>query len=166
MRLSRRKGLNHLIPVNRDNATNDDWIILLEAGTIVGPSPVKLRVARATLDKKIVKKHDFLLRVKRFLDVEGYDPRIHAVYFCPQLYKYDPDKQLVPLEGEEIGRLIAQALASGVRERRPWYEPWEKLPDQPMINAPKDEFDTLVVDMPAARNTIGKKPLAVVESQD
>jgi hypothetical protein len=95
--------------------------------------------------------------------VEGYDPRIHAVYFCPQLYRYDPDKKLVPLQGEGIGRLIAQALASGVKERRPWYEPSEKLPDQPIINTPNDEFETLVVEMPSARN--GKKPLAVVEDQ-
>jgi hypothetical protein len=143
-----------------------DWVILLEAGTIVGPSPDKLRVARSTLDKKIVKKYDILLRAKHFLDVEGYDPRIHAVYFCPQLYKYDPDKKLVPLQGEEIGRLIAQALASGVKERRPWYEPSEKLPDQPIINAADDEFESLVVEMPSARDAAGKKPLAVVESQD
>lgn len=113
--------------MNPDNARSKDWVILLEAGTIVGPSPDKLRVARATLDKKIVKKYDILLRAKQFLDVEGYDPRIHSVYFCPQLFKYDPDKKLVPLQGEEIGRLIAQALASGVKERRPWYEPSEKL---------------------------------------
>jgi hypothetical protein len=143
-----------------------DWVILLEAGTIVGPSPDKLRVARSTLDKKIVKKYDILLRAKQFLDVEGYDPRIHAVYFCPQLYKYDPDKKLVPLQGEEIGRLIAQALASGIKERRPWYEPWEKLPDQPIINTPKDEFETLIVEMPGERKATGKKPLAVVENQD
>jgi hypothetical protein len=167
MRLSRRVGPNHLIPVNRVNATSKDWIILLEAGTIVGPSPVKLRVAQATLEKKIIRKYNFfLLRVRFFLEVEGYDPRIHAVYFCPQLYKYDPDKHLLPLQGEEIGGLIAEALAGGVIQRRPWYEPCEKLPSQPIINAPKDEFDTLVVDMPAARNTIGKKPLAVVENQD
>ncbi len=166
MRYSRREGQNHLIQVDPDNAASKDWIILLEAGTIVGPSPLKLRVARASLDKKIVKKYNFLLRVQHFLEVEGYDPRIHAVYFCPQLYKYDSDKQLVPLQGEEIGKLIAQALANGVKERRPWYEPWETLPDQPIINAPKDEFDTLVVEMPAARNTTGKKPLAVVENQD
>jgi hypothetical protein len=93
-------------------------------------------------------------------------PRIHAVYFCPQLYKYDPDKKLVPLQGEEIGRLIAQALASGVKERRPWYEPSEKLPDQPIINAPKEEFGSLVVEMPSARDATGKKPLAVVENKD
>jgi hypothetical protein len=162
----RRKAQTHLVPVSPDNAMSKDWVILLEAGTIVGPSPDKLRVARSTLDKKIVKKYDILLRAKQFLDVEGYDPRIHAVYFCPQLYKYDPDKKLVPLQGEEIGRLIAQALANGIKEKRPWYEPSEKLPDQPIINAPKDEFETLVVEMPGARDATGKKPLAVVENQD
>jgi len=109
MRLSR-----HLIPVNPINATSKDWIILLEAGTIVGPSPVKLRVAQATQEKKVVKKYDFLLCKRHFLEVEGYDPRIHAVYFCPQLYKYDADKKLIPLQGEEMGQMIAQALASGV----------------------------------------------------
>ncbi len=155
MGLFRRKAQTHLIPVSPDNAMSKDWVILLEAGTIVGPSPDKLRVARSTLDKKIVKKYDILLRAKQFLDVEGYDPRIHAVYFCPQLYKYDPDKKLVPLQGEEIGRLIAQ-----------WYEPSEKLPDQPIVNAQKDEFESLVVEMPSARDATGKKPLAVVENQD
>jgi hypothetical protein len=165
MGLFRRKA-THLIPVNPLNAASKDWVILLEAGTIVGPSPDKLRVARSTLEKRIVKRYGLLLKVRHFLDVEGYDPRIHAVYFCPQLYKYDPDKKLVPLQGEEIGRLIAQALASGVKERRPWYEPSEKLPDQPIINALKDEFETLVVEMPSARDTPGKKPLAVVENQD
>jgi hypothetical protein len=165
MGLFRRKA-THLIPVNPDNATSKDWVILLEAGTIVGPSPDKLRVARSTLEKKIVKRYGLQLRAKYFLDVEGYDPRIHAVYFCPQLFKYDPDKKLVPLEGEEIGRLIAQALASGVKERRPWYEPAEKLPDQPIVNTPKDEFETLVVEMPSARNATGKKSISMVENQD
>jgi hypothetical protein len=163
MGLFRRKAPPHLIPVSPDNASSEDWIILLEAGTIVGPSPDKLRVARSTQEKQIVKKYDRLLRSRHFLYVEGYDPRIHAVYFCPQLYKYDPDKKLVPLQGEEIGSLIAQALASGVKERRPWYEPAEKLPDQPIINAPKDKFESLVVEMPSARDATGKKPLAVVE---
>jgi hypothetical protein len=146
---------------------NKDWVILLEAGTIVGPLPDKLRVARSTLEKKVVKEYDLLLRAKHFLEVERYDPRIHAVYFCPQLYKYDPDKKLVPLQGEEIGRLIAQALASGVKERRPWYEPSEKLPTQPIINTPKDEFETLVVERPRARDaTTSKKPLTAVENRD
>ena len=99
MAVFQRKASTHLIPVSPDNAASDDWVILLEAGTIVGPSPDRLRVARSTLEKKIVKRYDLLLRVKQFLNVEGYDPRIHAVYFCPQLYKYDPDKKLVPLQG-------------------------------------------------------------------
>jgi hypothetical protein len=47
-------------------------------------------------------KYNILLRAQYFLDVEGYDPRIHAVYFCPQLYKYDTDKALMLLDGEEI----------------------------------------------------------------
>src|SRR5207247_6760778 len=149
MGICQRKVTSHLIRIHPDNATNKDWVILLESGTIVGPSPERLRVARSTLERKIVKKYNILLRAKHFLDVEGYDPRIHAVYFCPQLYKYDPDKKLVPLQGEEIGRLIAQALASGVKERRPWYEPSEKLPDQPIINTPRDEFETIVVEMPS-----------------
>ncbi len=86
--------------------------------------------------------------------MEGYDPRIHAVYFCPQLYKYDPDKKLVPLQGEEIGRLIAHALEGGITERRPWYEPSEELPNQPIISTPvQREFDSLVVEMPSARNS-------------
>jgi hypothetical protein len=166
MSLFRRKVQTHLIPVSPENAISKDWVILLEAGTIVGPSPDKLRVARSTLDKKVVKKYSLLLRAKYFLNVEGYDPRIHAVYFCPQLYKYDADKKLVPLQGEEMGQMIAQALANGVKQRRPWYEPSEKLPDQPIINAPKDEFESLVVEMPSARNATGRKSLAMVESQD
>jgi hypothetical protein len=85
--------------------------------------------------------------------VEGYDPRIHALYFCPQLYRYDPDKKLVPLQGDEIGRLIANSLEGGVTAKRPWYEPSDKMPDQPVItNAVQTEFDTVVVDMPNARD--------------
>jgi hypothetical protein len=75
-------------------------------------------------------------------------------------------KNLSLYREEEIGRLIAQALASGVKERRPWYEPAEKLPDQPIINAPKEEFETLVVEMPSARNATGKKSISMVENQD
>jgi hypothetical protein len=144
-----------LIQIHPDNTTSKDWVILLEAGTIVGPSPERLRVARSTLERKILKKYNILLRVEHFLVVEGYDPRIHAVYFCPQLYKYDLDKKLVPLQGEEIGRLIAHALEGGITERRPWYEPSEKLPDQPIISAPTQmEFDTLVVEKPARSSTV------------
>src|SRR5439155_296191 len=72
-----------------------------------------------------------------------------ALYFCPQLYKYDSEKKLVPLYGEEIGKLIAQALESGIKERRPWYVPSDDLPTEAAINGSiEPEFDTLVVDMP------------------
>jgi hypothetical protein len=157
MSIFRRKAPSHFIAVHPDNATKKDWIILLEAGTIVGPSPERLRVARSTQERKIVKKYNILLRAEHFLVVEGYDPRIHALYFCPQLYRYDPDKKLVPLQGEEIGKLIAQSLEGGVTERRPWYEPSEKKPDQPAISTPmQGEFDTVVVEMPSARTATAK----------
>jgi hypothetical protein len=152
----RRKLPTHLVRIHPDNAKSKDWVILLEAGTIIGPSPERLRVARSTLERKIVRKYSALLNAEYFLVVEGYDPRIHAVYFCPQLYKYDSDKKLVPLQGEEIGRLIARALESGITERRPWYEPSEKLPDKPVISTPlQTEFDSLVVDMPSV-NSVAK----------
>lgn len=153
MGIFRRKVPSHLIPVDPENAAKNDWVILLEAGTIVGPSPERLRVARSTLERKVVKKYNILLRAQHFLVMEGYDPRIHALYFCPQLYRYDSDKRLVPLQGDEIGRLIAQSLESGVVSRRPWYEPLEQLPEQPIIGATaQTEYDTVVVEMPAARS--------------
>lgn len=157
MGLFRRKVPTHLIRLHPDNVRSKDWLILLEAGTIIGPSPERLRVARSTLERKIVRKYDPLLRAEHFLDVEGYDPRIHAVFFCPQLYKYDSDKRLVPLQGDEIGKLIAHSLESGINERQPWYGPSEKLPDQPIIDAPmKTELEALVVDMPVARSNAVK----------
>ena len=88
------------------------------------------------------------LRTKYFIVVEGYNPRIHALYFCPQLFRHDSGR-LVPLEGEEIGQLIARAVEASAIERRPWYEPMEKLPQDPLINgAMVGEFDTLVVELP------------------
>ena len=143
---------SHLIPVDPQNAASNDWVILLEAGTIIGPSPERLRVARSTLERKIVKKYNFMLKAEHFLVLEGHDPRIHAVFFCPQLYKYDSEKKLVPLQGDEMGRLIAHAVEGGITERRPWYDPWETLPDRPIIDAQMSvEFDTLVVDIPGAQ---------------
>lgn len=154
MGIFRRRVANHLIPVHPDNTTNKDWVLLLEAGTIVGPSPERLRVARATQERRVVKKYNILLRAKYFLVVEGYNPRIHSLYFCPQLYRHDPDKKLVPLEGEEIGRLIAQSLEGQINARRPWYMPAEKLPDEPIISTSmQNEFDTVVVEMPSARGS-------------
>ena len=154
MGLFRRKVPSHLIPIHPDNVTSKDWVILLEAGTIMGPSPERLRVARATQERKIAKKYSVWFRAQHFLVVEGYDPRIHAVYFCPQLYKYDSEKKLVPLQDDEIGRLIAKALEGGIVDRRPWYEPAEKLPDQPIISVPfQTDFDSLVVEMPARNSS-------------
>ncbi len=154
MGIFRRKMPSHFIPIDRNNAAHKDWLILLEAGTIVGPSPERLRVARATQERKLVRKYNLTLRVQYFLVVEGFNPRIHVVYLCPQLYRHESDKRLVPLQGDEIGRLIAQAVEGGVSTRRPWYEPTEKLPDEPVINvSPLTEFDTVVVEMPNGRNS-------------
>ena len=150
MSIFKRKAPPHMIPVHPDNIAKKDWIIVLEAGTIVGPSPDRLRVARSTLERNVVKRYNIFLRPQHFVVVEGFDPRIHALYFCPQLYKYDSEKKLVPLPGEEIGALIAHALESGVRERRPWYEPSERKPDDPIIDTLlQTEPDTIVVEMPA-----------------
>jgi hypothetical protein len=147
MGLFRRKVPIHYIPVHPDNIAKKDWIILLEAGTIVGPSAEKLRVALATLEKKIVRKYNIFLRPEHFLVLEGYDPRIHALYYCPQLYKYDADKKLVPLEGEEIGKLVARAVQNGVVEQQPWYAPSEMLSRKPIVDGKMDiDFDSVIVD--------------------
>jgi len=144
-----RKVPSHFIRINPNNISNKDWLVMLEAATIVGPSPGKLRVARTTQERKIVKTYNLRMELEYYLEVEGYDPRIHAVYFCPQLYRYDSDKKLVPLYGEEIGKLIAQAMESGIRDRRPWYAPSDDLPTEPAINgAIETELDTLVVEKP------------------
>src|SRR5438132_9517559 len=154
MGLFRRKVPSHYIPIHPDNITKNDWIIILEAGTIVGPSTEKLRVASASLDREIVKKYNIFLQPQHFLVLEGYDPRIHALFFCPQLYKFNSDNKLVALEGEEIGQLVAQAVQGGVVEKQPWYEPSEKLPSQPIITtAMQTDFDTVVVDRHTARNS-------------
>ena len=97
--------------------------------------------------RKIKRKYNIFLRKKHFLVLDGYNPRIHALYFCPQLYKFDSDNQLVPLEGEEIGQLLAQSVQDGVVVKQPWYEASDKMPSKP-INATimRTNFDTVVVD--------------------
>jgi len=131
-----RRGVPHdYIPIHQDNIGTKNWIILLEAGTIVGSKAEKLRVARTTLEKRIKKKYNILLRKKHFLVLQGYDPRIHAVYFCPQLYRYDGDNALVPLTGEEIGQLVAQSVQEGVVEKQPWYEALDELPSKPTFDS-------------------------------
>ena len=57
MDVFRKRAPSNLIPISPDNATSKDWVVLLEAGTIVGPSPLKLRVALSTLEKKVVKRY-------------------------------------------------------------------------------------------------------------
>src|SRR6478736_8496122 len=104
MGIFRRKKRNHLIPIHPHNVGSKDWLILLEAGTIVGSSPEGLRVAQATQERKVVMKRERILKRKPFLFVNGYVTRIHAVYFCPQLYRYYSDKKLVPLPGKKIGK--------------------------------------------------------------
>jgi hypothetical protein len=151
-----RRLPRHRVPVHPDNVFNRDWVILLEAGTIVGPSPQTLRVARATQERKISKRRKLFARSSYFLVLEEYNPRVHAVYFCPQLYRYDPSEKLIALTGDEIGCYVAQAIDSAITERRPWYEPSEQLPDEPVIKAAMmKEFDTVVVDMADARNAKG-----------
>jgi len=89
-----------------------------------------------------------------FLVVDGHDPRIHAPYFCPQLCRYDHDKKLVPLQGNEIRRLIAQSLEFGATEWRPRHRPAEKMPDQPIISPQMHaDFDTAGLDMSTVQNS-------------
>jgi len=142
------KPRGNLVPINADNAKTKDWVVLLEASTIVGHQRGKLRVALTTRERKLVKKRRLFRQTEHFLIVEGYDPRIHALYFCPQLYKNE-DGALIPLKGDEIGQLMAQALEAGAIEKRPWYEPSDSLPEEAVIkHTPEMEFDSLVVDVP------------------
>jgi hypothetical protein len=67
----RRKVPTHYIPIHPQNVSNKDWIILLEAGTIVGPSAEKLRVAQATLEKRVVKRYNIFLRPQHYLVLDG-----------------------------------------------------------------------------------------------
>ena len=156
MSIAGRKAVGNLVPVHPDNARRKDWIVLLEASTIVGSPRDKLRVALTTRDRKVRKKFKLFGEREYYLVIDGYDPRIHALYFCPQLYKYDNDK-LVALDGEEIGRLMVQALQDGASDRQPWYEPLDKLPEDPVVTGSMQaELDSVVVTMPAPR-TPGNK---------
>ena len=159
MGILRREVPSHYIPIHPDNIASKDWIILLEAGTIVGPSQEKLRVAAATQERKIVKKHNVFLRRRHFLVLDGFDPRIHTLYFCPQLYQLDSDNKLVPLEGEEIGKLIAHSVREGVVVKRPWYEPSEASPGKRIVaNYVEDLFESLTVSVPKDLGKIGESP--------
>ena len=146
MGIFNRQG--NLVPIHADNANTRDWLVLLEAATVVGQQRDRLRVALTTQERKLVKRRKLFGKTEHFLVVDGYDPRIHALYFCPQLYKNE-EGTLVPLTGAEIGQLMAQALEGGAIEKPPWYEPSDGLPKEPVIRAtPQMEFDSLVVDAP------------------
>jgi hypothetical protein len=155
MNLLRANSHAYLVAIHPENSKSKDWVILLEASTIVGPSPDRLRVASTTQEKKIVWRLKSW-RSQPFLVVEGYDPRIHVLYFCPQLYKFDSDSKLVPLPGEEIGKFVAQAVEGKVKSRRPWYEPMDELPEERIITA--GEVDTLVVERPAGHAELASAP--------
>jgi hypothetical protein len=144
-----RQRPQNLVPVHHDNAASRDWIILLEANTIVPGEGARLRVARTTQERKIVRRFRFP-RFRFFLAIEGYDSRIHVVFFCPQLYKYDHDGELIPMRGEEIGQYVAQALDHKATVRCPWYHPMEALPEKPLIaGLLLSEFDSLVIETPS-----------------
>jgi hypothetical protein len=139
---------SHYIPIHPDNIATKDWVILLEGGTIVG-SPEKLRLVLATTEKKIVTKYDLFRRLQHFLVLEGFNPGIHVLYFCPQLYRCDCDGNLVPLEGEEIGHLLLQSLQNGAVEKKPWYEPSKKLPSEAIFSqASNRQCENIVPDLP------------------
>ena len=55
-----RRVPRHLVLIDPLNATNKDWLILIEAGTIVGPSNERIRVARATQERKVVTSRSFI----------------------------------------------------------------------------------------------------------
>lgn len=95
------------------------------------------------------------MKLRPFLVLEGFDPRIHFVVLCPQLYKYDHDSVLVPVRGEEIGAFIARALNHKTVLRCPWYKLMDKIADQPLITETiLTELDTLVIEPEAAVPTL------------
>jgi hypothetical protein len=144
----RRKNRRHLIPLHRDNARSEDWVVILEANTIVGPNRETLRVARATRERTIVTRLKSF-KLELFLLLENYDPRIHALFFCPQLYHYDKDGALVPMRSDEIGTFVARALDDKTAVRRPWYDPIEPPPGRPLVaETMLDDYDTLLVESP------------------
>jgi hypothetical protein len=154
-----------LVPIHGDNAQTKDWLVLLEAATIVGQERDKLRVALTTQERKLVRKRRLFRKPDHFLVLDGYDPRIHALYFCPQLYKNE-DGSLVPLSGPEIGQLMAQALEGGAIEKSPWYEPADGVSKDPVIKAvPGMEFDSLVVDAPGPKANKSSALRAVLASE-
>jgi hypothetical protein len=125
---------------------HQDWVILLEENTIVDGSGQRLRVARTSQAREVVKSY-WPFGSRFFLFVEGYNPRIHFAVFCPQLYKHDRMGRLVPLPGPEIGQFIARALNDKADGRNPWYGLTDGVRKQPIINeALLNEYDSLLVE--------------------
>ena len=76
-----------------------------------------------------------------------------------------PTSKLVPLEGEEIGQLIARAVEASAVERRPWYGPMDELPREPLISRDiLGEFDTLVVELPPEREIAARGEPAITRA--
>ena len=149
-----RPRSHHLIPLHPDNVNNNHWIVLLEANTIIGAAAERLRAVSATQRRMVVWRLQGL-KLRPFLVLEGFDPRVHFAVLCPQLYKYDHDGVLAPVRGEEIGAFIARALNHNTVLRCPWYKLMDKIPDQPPITETiLTEFDTLVIEPEAAVPTL------------
>jgi hypothetical protein len=145
MDIFRTTAPNHYVPIHPDNVNKRDWLILLEVGTIVGPDAYNIRVAKATLEKTIAKKYNIFLGKKYFVVLEGFDPQIHVLYFCPQLYKRDMEGNLVALEGEEIGDLLVQAFRNGAVKGEVWYRPSDILETPPILGKSTNiDLDTLI----------------------
>jgi hypothetical protein len=171
MGILRQRNPYRLVPIHPSNAFNKDWAVLLEATTIVGPRANKFRVSSATQEKNVVQRlawsrgETFLAGSHRrtFMVIEDYNPRIHVLLFCPQLYQCDQTGRLSPLNGEEIGRFIAQALAQKAPQRHPWYNPLHAVPTEPVFNEPMPgDYDTLVVEPALSAPLVP----AAVEHQD
>jgi hypothetical protein len=146
MGIFRRYDRRELLPLHPENVRNTDWVILLEANTIVDGSGQRLRVARTTQAHQIIKSR-WPFRSRFFLRVQGYNPRLHFVVFCPQLYKHDRTGRLVPLRATEIGQFIADALNNKAIPRPPWYRLASEIPNRPIINESLlDEYDTLLAE--------------------
>jgi hypothetical protein len=146
MGIFRRHDRRELLPVHRENVSNKDWVILLEANTIVDGSDQRVRVAGVTQAREIIKRK-WPFGARFLLWVEGYNPRIHFVVFCPQLYKYDKDGRVVPLRGSDIGRFIAHSVNNKVMPRKPWYGLTSEIPRQPIVSDSLiEEYDTLIAE--------------------
>jgi hypothetical protein len=58
MSIFKKRSQGTLVPIHEDNAKTKDWVVLLEAATIVGQSRDKLRVALTTQEAKAREKEE------------------------------------------------------------------------------------------------------------